>query len=116
LSLAIAIKFGAIYAAVAFLVKTATHFNFHGGLLPLSFISGLTDTDAIALLMANSRNDSSVALLLATRSVIIAVVGNSVLKGCFALSLGSPQLRRQVALVLGLTIVVGAASLWLVVG
>jgi uncharacterized membrane protein (DUF4010 family) len=114
LSLAIAIKFGVIYAAVAFLVKAATHFNLHGGLPSLSFISGLTDTDAISLLMANSRNDSSVAPLLATRSVILAVIGNSVLKGCFALSLGSPRLRRQVTLVLGLTIAVGAASLWLV--
>jgi len=52
--------------------------------------------------MANNRNDSSVPILLATQSVILAAIGNSVLKGCFALSLGSPRLRRQVALVLGL--------------
>jgi uncharacterized membrane protein (DUF4010 family) len=114
LSLGIAIKFGVIYAAVAFLVKASTHFDLHGGLLPISFISGLTDTDAIALLMANSRNDSSIAPLPATQSVILAVMGNSILKGCFALSLGSPRLRRQVALVLGLTTAVGAASCWLV--
>jgi type IV secretory pathway VirB2 component (pilin) len=36
------------------------------------------------------------------------------MKAGFALSLGSSVLRRQVALVLGLTILVGAASLWLV--
>jgi hypothetical protein len=36
------------------------------------------------------------------------------MKAGFALSLGSPALRRQVALVLGLTIVVGVGSLWLV--
>ena len=114
LSLGIAIKFGIIYAVVAFLVKAATHFDLRGGLLPLSFLSGLTDMDAISLLMANSRNDASVAPLLATQSVILAAIGNSVLKGCFALSLGSPRLRRQVALVLGLTIAVGTASLWLV--
>jgi uncharacterized membrane protein (DUF4010 family) len=112
LSLGIAIKFGVIYAAVAFLVKAATHFQLHGGLLPLSFISGLTDMDAISLLMANNRNDSSVPILLATQSVILAAVGNSVLKACFALSLGSPSLRRQVAVVLGLTIAIGVASLW----
>ena len=114
LSLGIAIKFGVVYAAVALLVKIATHFDLHGGLLPISFISGLTDTDAIALLMANNRNDASVAPALATRSVILAVMANSVLKGCFALSLGSPRLCRKVALVLGLTIAIGAASLWLV--
>ena len=114
LSLGVAIKFGVIYAAVAFLVKAATHFELHGGLLPLSFLSGLTDMDAISLLMANSRNDSSVALLLATQSVIMAAVGNSVLKACFALGMGSPSLRRQVAIVLGLTIAIGVACLWLV--
>jgi len=112
LTLGIAIKFGIIYAAVAFLVKTATHFDLRGGLLPLSFLSGLTDMDAISLLMANSRNDASVAPLLATQSVILAAIGNSVLKGGFALALGSPRLRRQVALVLGLTIAVGIAVLW----
>jgi uncharacterized membrane protein (DUF4010 family) len=114
LSLGVAIKFGVIYAAVAFLVKAATHFELHGGLLPLSFISGLTDMDAISLLMANSRNDSSVAPLLATQSVIVAGIGNSVLKACFAITLGSPSLRRQVAIVLGLTIAIGVACLWLV--
>ncbi len=114
LSLAIAIKFGVIYAAVAFLVKAALHLNLRGGLLPISFLSGLTDMDAVSLLMANSRNDASVGPLLATRAVILAAIGNSVLKGCFALSLGSPRLRRQVALVLGLTIAAGAAGLWLV--
>jgi uncharacterized membrane protein (DUF4010 family) len=114
LNLGIAIKFGIIYAVVAFLVKTATHFELRGGLLPLSFISGLTDMDAISLLMANSRNDASVGPVLATQSVILAALGNSVMKAGFALSLGSPALRRQVALVLGLTILVGAASLRLV--
>jgi len=114
LSLGVAIKFGVIYAAVAFLVKAATHFQLHGGLLPLSFISGLTDMDAISLSMANSRNDSSVAPLLATQAVILAAVGNSVLKSGFAFFLGSPSLRRQIALVLGLTIATGIACLWLV--
>jgi uncharacterized membrane protein (DUF4010 family) len=46
--------------------------------------------------------------------VILAAVGNSVLKGGFALALGSPALRRQMAVVLGLTILAGLGSLWLV--
>ncbi len=114
LSLGIAIKFGLIYAAVAFLVKAATSLGLQGSLLPLSFVSGLTDMDAISLLMANSRNDASVAATLATQCVIMAAVGNSVLKGGFALALGSPALRWQVTLMLGLTIAVGVGSLWLV--
>jgi uncharacterized membrane protein (DUF4010 family) len=114
LSLGIAIKFALIYAVVAFLVKAVTGLQWHGGLLPLSFLSGLTDMDAISLLMANGRNDASVAPVLAAQAVVVAAIGNSVMKAGFALTLGSPTLRRQVALVLGLTIVAGLGSLWLV--
>lgn len=114
LSLGIAIQFAVVYAAVAFLVKAAPHFGVGGGLLPLSFISGLPAADAISLLMANSRNDASVGSVLATQAVILAAVGNSVMKAGVALALGSTALRRQVALVLGLTILVGVGSLWLV--
>jgi uncharacterized membrane protein (DUF4010 family) len=114
LSLSIAIKFGLIYAVVAFLVKAATSLEWHAGMLPLSFVSGLTDVDAITLLMANSRTDGSVAAIVATQAVILAVIANSLLKAGLAVSLGSPALRRQIALVLGATAAVGAASLWLV--
>jgi uncharacterized membrane protein (DUF4010 family) len=114
LGLGIAIKFAFIYAVVAFLVKAVTGLQWHGGLLPLSFLSGLTDMDAISLLMANSRNEGSVASVLAAQAVIVAAIANSVMKAGFAVSLGSPALRRQVAVVLGLTILAGASSLWLV--
>jgi uncharacterized membrane protein (DUF4010 family) len=113
LSLGVAVKFAVIYAVVAFAVKAATGLGLRAGLLPLSFLSGLTDVDAISLLMANSRNDASVAAPLAMQSVILAAVANTVLKGGFALALGSPALRRPVAAVLGLTILAGAGGLWL---
>ncbi len=113
LTLGIAIKFGVIYAVVAFLVKAITHAGLHAGLLPLSFVSGLTDVDAMTLLMANGRNDGSVAPALATQAVVLAALGNSVLKAGFALTLGSPTLRRQVAVVLTLTLAIGAGWLWL---
>lgn len=114
LSLGVAIKFGLIYAAVAFLVKAATSLDWSAGLLPLSFVSGLTDVDAITLLMANHRTDGTVTATVAAQAVILAAIANSLLKGALALSLGSPALRRQVALVLGTTAAIGVASLWLV--
>ena len=57
---------------------------------------------------------TAVARHLDTQSVILAAVGNSVSKGGLALALGSPALRRQVALVLGLTILAGPGRLRLV--
>jgi uncharacterized membrane protein (DUF4010 family) len=111
LSLGIAIKFALIYAVIAFLVKAATQLDWRGGLLPLSFVSGLTDLDAIALSMAGSLNDNSVAPRLAAQAVLLAAIGNSAMKAGLALALGAPALRRPVALVLGLTIAAGVAGL-----
>ncbi len=115
LSLVTAIKFALVYAVIAFLVKAAMSLDLmQSGLLPLSFVSGLTDMDAIALSMAGAQAADQVPLLLATKAVIVGGVGNTVLKAGFAISLGSPALRRDVSLVLGATAAVGFATLWLV--
>lgn len=110
LSLGIAIKFALIYAAIAFLVKAATQLDWQGGLLPLSFVSGLTDLDAIALSMAGSLNGGVVVPELAVKAVLLGAMANTVMKGGLAVTFGSPALRRQVALVLGLTVLCGVAG------
>jgi len=112
LSLGIALKFGLLYALVAFFVKAATTLQFTAGLLPLSFLSGLTDMDAISLLMVNSFHDGSVAAQLAAKCVVVGAVANSIVKAGIALSLGSPLLRRQISVVLGLTVAAGVLSLF----
>ena len=68
LSLRTAIKFALLYAAFAFLVKAATQLDWDRGLLPLSFVSGLTDMDAIAL-----SSDSCVRLIVVRSSASCAV-------------------------------------------
>jgi uncharacterized membrane protein (DUF4010 family) len=114
LSLVIAIKFALIYAAIAFLVKAATQLDWHGSLLPLSFVSGLTDLDAISLSMAGSLNGSVVTPALAVKAVMLGAIANTLMKGGLAVTFGSPALRRQVAFVLGLTVLCGVAGFWLV--
>lgn len=114
LSLKTAVKFALLYALIGFLVKAATHLDLlQHGLLPLSFISGLTDMDAISLSMAGNQNSGAVPLALATKAVIVAAIANSLLKAAFAAGFGSPVLRRETTLVLGATSAAGVASLWL---
>lgn len=116
LSLTTAVKFALLYAVISVLVKAAAQLDLlQSGLLPLSFVSGLTDMDAIALSVARHHGTATVPLGLATQAVVIAVVGNSLLKAALAVSLGSPVLRRHVAVVLGLTAVAGVAALPLLV-
>lgn len=115
LNLRVALKFGVLYAVVTFLVKAFSQAGFTTGVLPLSFISGLTDTDALSLSMAGSLGSGSIAIELATRAVIVAAVANSVVKAGLAVSLGSPLLKRDSAIVLGLTSAAGiGTAVWLV--
>ncbi len=114
LSLATAIKFALLYAVIAFLVKAATQLDWQAGLLPLSFVSGLTDMDAISLSMANNTRSEAVSLDLAARAVILAGVANSLLKAALAAGLGSPLLRKRAGGVLLVTAAVGVAALFTV--
>ena len=111
LSLLIAIKFALLYATIAFLVTTATQLGWQAGLLPLSFVSGLTDMDAISLSMANNLRAGGIAVELAARAVIIAAVANSLLKAALAIALGSPLLRRRAGGVLLATALAGLAAM-----
>ncbi len=111
LGLLTAIKFAALYAAVAFLVKAATALNWQSGVLPLSFISGLTDTIAISLSVADGQKTGELDMSLAAKAIIIATAANSLLKASLAVGLGSPSLKFQVALILGLTALTGASTL-----
>jgi uncharacterized membrane protein (DUF4010 family) len=113
LGLATSIKFALLYALIAFLIKVITTLEWNASLLPLSFVSGLTDMDAISLSLANSREAGAVALETAGFAVTLAAVANAIMKAGLALTLGSPAMRRPVAVVLGLTAAVGAAALWL---
>ena len=112
LQLSTAIKFALLYSAIAFGVKALTESGHAGGTLPLSFVSGLTDMAAIALSMARNAADQSIPLRLATHAIVLAAISNSLLKAGLAIGLGSPQLRKLTALVLGLTAAAGAVAMF----
>lgn len=115
LNLKMSVKFALIYTAIGFLVKAATQLNvLHSSLLPLSFVSGLTDMDAISLSMAGNIASGTIPLSLAAKAVIVAAVSNSIVKAGLAVSLGAPGIRRPVLVVLGATAVAGVAGMWLV--
>ena len=103
-----AIKFAALYAGIGLLVKLALEREWGVGILPLSFVSGLTDMDAISLTLAQSARDGGVDLALAARAVVLAAAANSLLKAGLAWGIGSPAYRRPTAFVLTATAAVGA--------
>ena len=110
LSLRTSIKFALLYALFAFLVKAATQLDWQQGLLPLSFVSGLTDMDAIALSMADNQKTGAVTMELAAKAVLVGAIANALLKAGITVWLGSPQLRRPAAGVLVATALVGSLA------
>jgi uncharacterized membrane protein (DUF4010 family) len=115
LSLLTAVKFALFYAAIAFLVKAAASLELlHTGLLPLSFVSGLTDMDAISLSVVGNFNTGNIPLSLAAQAILVAAISNSLLKAGLAIALGSPELRRLAGGLLILTAAAGVAGWWFV--
>jgi len=110
LSLRIALQFGALYAIVVLIVKIAATWFGGAGLLVASFISGLTDLDAIALSLSNLLRDGQVPAVLAMQGIVLGAVANSLLKATLAASLGDRVLRRNTILVLGSTAAIGVGA------
>ncbi|HWA26196.1 MAG TPA: MgtC/SapB family protein [Lacunisphaera sp.] len=115
LSLMTAVKFAALYAGITFLVKAAGHSNhLEASLLPLAFVSGLTELDAISLAVAKNGNAGAETPSLAVQAIIVAAISNSLVKGGIAAFLGSRALRWQVAVVMSLVIAAGIGAFFLV--
>lgn len=112
LSLATAIKFAVLYSIIAFLVKVVRAQGWTEGLLPLSFVSGLTDMDAISLSVARDVGTAAADFTLATRAIILAAIANTLLKAGMGITLGSPGLKTRLAIILGATAALGALAIF----
>lgn len=115
LGLGTAIKFALLFAAINFGVKAAEHFgHLKQSLLPLAFVSGLTDVDAITLSIAKNLHGESADSTLAAKAIILATIANSALKAGLAAAFGSAVLRRWVLVTMALVIGCGLAGFFLV--
>jgi uncharacterized membrane protein (DUF4010 family) len=110
LKLSTAVKFGLVFAIVLVVLEYAQSFLGSTGVYLASFVSGLTDVDAIALsvtrLAANAQLQSDVA----GTAVVIAALMNTVSKGAICYSSGTPELRRPVIKAFVLMVLAGAVS------
>ncbi len=112
LSLSMAFKFAAIYAVVVYLVKAVTTYGTGGsGIYWVTFISGLTDMDAITLSLSQMSGKGSLLQSIAAKAIILAAVSNTLLKLAFALAAGSRDLRREMLASLGVTLLIGVIAL-----
>lgn len=113
LSLRVAIQFALLYAIIVLAVRWANRTFGGTGVYLASFISGLTDLDAISLSLSQLSGSGGIGLEDATRALLVAAGANSLLKLGLAASLGGESMRAPVSVVLGSTAVLAAAAAWL---
>jgi uncharacterized membrane protein (DUF4010 family) len=109
-----AIKFGALYAIVIFVASVAQRSFGDTGLYLTGALAGLTDVDAIALSMANLALQDPSSAAPAARTIVIAVISNTLLKCAMVLWLGAPAMRRTMIPITAALALSGIAAAFLV--
>jgi len=89
-----AIKFGVLFAIVIFVASAAQVYFGDTGLYVAGALAGLTDVDAIALSMANLARLDPASSSAAARTIVIAVISNTMVKCGMAIWIGAPSMRR----------------------
>lgn len=114
LNLRVAIQFAILYALIVLLVKWAQDVFGGAGLYVASFLSGLTDLDAISLSLAQLQKTGHVLAHEGARALVIAAMANALLKAGIAVTLGSTSMQGPVLLVLGATALCAGLAAWLI--
>ena len=109
-----AIKFGGLFAVVIFIASAAQVYFGDTGLYVAGALAGLTDVDAIALSMANLAQQDPAMSGAAARTIVIAVISNTMVKCGMAIWLGAPSMRKTMIPITIALALSGAAAAYLV--
>lgn len=110
LKLSTAIKFGLLFAFVLIVVEYSQELLGSSGVYLASFLTGLTDVDAITLSVTRLAQNDQLSSNVAGISIIIATLMNTVSKGAITYFSGTPQLRGPVIKAFTLMAIAGALS------
>jgi uncharacterized membrane protein (DUF4010 family) len=91
-----ALTFGLLYGVILLLARAAEFYFGDTGVYISGVVSGLADVDAITLSMAQLTGTGTLDPLVAARTIILAAMSNTVVKGGIVLSSGSASLRRAI--------------------
>lgn len=110
-----ALTFGAIYALILLVSRTAQIYFGDIGIYLSSIIAGFADVNAVTLSMADlSGENGDLALGVAAQAVILAVLSNTVVRSIMVYATGSGKLRRYMLPSALLAIIVTVSvALWL---
>lgn len=109
--LGMALKFGALLAAIALLSHALAEWFGDAGLYGLAVASGLADVDAITLTLARE-SGAGVTLDMAAAGIMLAMASNTVVKSCLAGFEGGRRIALPVGIALAGSLAAGAAAMF----
>ena len=110
LKLSTAVKFGLLFAFVLIIIEFAQSSLGTTGVYLTSFLTGLTDADAITLSLTRLASRNQITLQVAGIAVVLASLMNTLSKGAIAYFSGSHELRKHVLPALSIIILIGLIS------
>jgi uncharacterized membrane protein (DUF4010 family) len=108
-----AIRFGLLFGVVTFVARAAQVGLGDAGLYLAGALAGLTDVDAIALSMAQLAQGDPASSAVAARTILIAVLANTLVKGGMAVFMGGKALRVVMLPITGVLLAAGAGIAFL---
>ncbi|MDD5260737.1 MAG: MgtC/SapB family protein [Methylacidiphilales bacterium] len=111
LGLKVALQFAVIYMVIVFIARAATQYYGNAGLYWASFISGLTDLDAITVSVSQMAGKGTITPDISANAIVLGCLANTILKGTMACVLGDAGLRKPIIMIFGSTLAVGSAYL-----
>jgi uncharacterized membrane protein (DUF4010 family) len=108
-----ALKFGAFFAIVLFLLKAAQIYFGNTGTYIASLLSGFIDVDAVTLSMATIAG-TGISESVAATAIILAVMSNTIIKLGYSFVFGSKEFSKKVGIVMGIMVSLGLAIVFLV--
>ena len=109
-----ALKFGLFYIFVLLISHFSHQFFGDNGIYLSSVLAGLADVDAITISMSKLAASGSISHTVATRSIIIAVFSNTLVKGSIALFFGGKDFAKKVSISFAIITLVGLGSLFFI--
>jgi uncharacterized membrane protein (DUF4010 family) len=103
-----AIRFGLLFGVVTLVARAAQVYLGNTGLYLAGALAGLTDVDPIALSMAELAQSQPASLAAAARTIVIALLSNTLVKGALAAFMGAPAMRRVMIPSTGVLLAAGA--------
>ncbi len=106
-----ALQFGLIYGIILFATKALNYYLGTKGVFIASFLSGVIDVDAITLSLSNMAKQGIIENIIAAKSIMLAVISNSIFKYFYIILFGHKVLIKEMALITVITIAIGLVYL-----